>query len=223
MRIVTFYADCELPAAPKAKQEGFDWRWAIGELERSAEKFGLPVAIVTDHSTRFFDPWLRVGSARATGLMLWLLEAQAAALEASSEPIVMISPDTLLAGPIDWLLGDWDVCLLTRQRPSPIINSVIAAKPCAAALWREFCRAADDLPPASKAWGADVDAIVRTLKIKKSENAIRIFDGIRVRFMPLAGRFESISPGHPMRRPEAPIWDFKGSRKAYMAQYATLL
>lgn len=225
MRLATFFADCRLPEQAQHKQDGFDWRWAMGELTRTAGRYRLPVDVVTDERTELPGPWLRTGNAMDTGLMLWLLDAQAAAIEASRDPLLMVSPDTLIAGPLDWLFGRWDVCLLTRPRPKPIINSVIAVRPSpgVSALWAKVCRAARHLPESSRTWGADIDALVQVLNIRPMENGIRTVDGVSVRFMPVTGRFVSVSPGAKATKLRAPLWDFKGARKAHMPDYARLL
>lgn len=225
MRLATFFADCRLPEQAQHKQNGFDWHWAMGELARTAARYRLPVDVVTDQRTELASPWLRTGSAMDTGLMLWLLDAQAAAIKASAGPLLMVSPDTLIAGPLDWLFGRWDVCLLTRPRPKPIINSVIAVRPspAVAALWDRVCSSARHLPEASRTWGADIDALVDVLRIKPMENGIRTVDGVSVRFMPVTGRFVSVTPGAKAAKLRAPLWDFKGSRKALMSDYARLL
>src|SRR5690606_4740265 len=109
-------------------------------------------------------------------------------------PAVLVSPDTLIAQPLDMLFGDWDLCLLTRKKPKPIINSVIAFRPCEplAQLWGEVVAAVAALPDASREWGADIDAPVQVLGIQPSENATRKVLGVRTRFMPLRGIFESV-------------------------------
>lgn len=225
MNVVTFYADADLPPEPKAKQAGFDWRWAIGELSRTAKKANLPTRVVTDSKTDMPDAWLRTGNAKQDGLMLWLLDAQEAAIWNSDGPIVMTSPDTLIAGRLNMLFGNWDVCLLTRKKPKPIVNSVIAVNPSekVGKLWNRVCAYARQLPEHSREWGADIDALVDMLSIKPLENGIREVDGIRVRFLPITSVFQSVPSATPHRRLPVPIWDFKGSRKRLMPTYARLL
>lgn len=225
MKIVTFYADAELPPVPRAKSAGFDWRWAIGELRRTARAaLAVETLVVTDRRTALAEePWLRVGDAREEGIMLWLLGAQAAAVEHAGEPILMVSPDTLIAGPVP-MFGCWDVCLLTRGRPKPIVNSVIAVKPNPRTrlLWRRLAEEACRLPAASREWGADIDILVESLRIQPNEDGLRSIDDVRVRLLPMSPLFRSIDSGTPYRLPQ-PVWDFKGSRKRRMPEYATLL
>jgi hypothetical protein len=224
MKLVTFFADCRLPDAAKAKQDGFDWRWAISELERCGKRFGVETWVVTDNSTDI-PAWLRTGDARQRGIMLWLLDAQLEAIRAAKEPIVMVSPDTLITGSLDFLFGMWDVCILTRPRPKPIINSVIALHPTpdVGVLWERICERARLLPPESREWGADIDAVVDELTIKPLENGKRKVAGVDVRFMPVNGHFVSVPPARRPDRLSEPLWDFKGSRKALMPSYAALL
>lgn len=226
MKVATFYADADLPAEPRRKQTGFDWRWAITQLQRTARAaLGADTVVVTDWETRMHGAVLRTGNARSEGIMLWLLDAQAAAIRASREPLLMVSPDTLIAGPLDVLFGDWDVCLLTRARPTPIINSVIAVQPRQRVLefWLDVALEARRLPETSRQWGADIDALVQALDIKPREDGIRDVHGIRFRFMPVDGIFQSIELAGPAQRLPVPIWDFKGARKARMQDYAELL
>lgn len=224
MKVATFYAECDLPLKPREKSAGFDWHGAIRALERSARTNLVAETILfTDHATTVQRPATRIGDAKSEGVMLWLLDAQAAAVRASSGPLLMVSPDTLIAGRLDMLFGDWDVCLLTRKSPKPIINSVIAVRASAAVadFWDNVARRARGLPSASREWGADIDALVETLEVQPCEAACRETCGIRVRLVPVDGIFETVAPG--VRRPPVPIWDFKGSRKAWMPKYATLL
>lgn len=225
MKIITFYADCDLPERAKVKQQGFDWRAAIGLLKRSAARFGCQTVVVTDAQTDI-PAWLRVGNAKADGVMTWLLQAQAAAIAAcESERAVMVSPDTLIAGPLDFLFGDWDVSIMTRVKPKPIVNSVIGFRPSARlwGLWQRVVSRAAELSDESKAWGADIDALVDVLGIRANENGMRDVCGVRARMMPLAGRFASAKLGERPRPMPVPIWDFKGERKALMPGYARLL
>lgn len=225
MKIVTFYADAELPPVPRAKSAGFDWRWAIRELRRTAKSaLGAETLVVTDHRTALdCEAWLRVGDAREEGIMLWLLAAQAAAIALADEPILMVSPDTLIAGPVP-MFGEWDVCLLTRSRPKPIVNSVIAVQPNARTqlLWRRFAEEACHLPEASREWGADIDILVESMRIQPNEDGLRSIDGVRVRLLPMSPLFRSVDTGTPYRLPQ-PVWDFKGARKRRMPEYAALL
>jgi hypothetical protein len=225
LNVVTFYADADLPPEPKAKQAGFDWRWAIGELSRTAGKANLPTRVVTDTNTDLPGAWLRAGDAKQAGLMLWLLDAQEAAIWNADAPMVMVSPDTLIAGRLNMLFGAWDICLLTRKKPKPIVNSVIAVNPSerVGKLWNRVCAYARRLPEESRSWGADIDALVDMLAIKPMENGIREFDGVRVRFMPMNTVFQSVPSATPHRRLPVPLWDFKGSRKRLMPTYARLL
>lgn len=223
MKIATYYADCNLPDAPRAKQEGFDWRWAIGELGRTAGRQKVSTQVVTDTQTDI-PAWLRTGNAKDTGLMLWLLDAQKATIDAATEPVAMVSPDTLIAQRINCLFGDWDLCLLTRKKPKPIVNSVIgfSPSPLLGKLWGRICEAARSLPADSQEWGADIDAIVQVLNIKPSERGVRTVDGVRVKFLPIDGVFQS-APSKKVARLNAVFWDFKGSRKKLMPDYARLL
>lgn len=226
MKLVTFYAECDLPDKPAAKSAGFDWLGAIDQLERTGRAFGYETLVVTDGTTDLGPrrAWLRVGSAKDS-IMLWLLAAQAEAVFGAREPIVMVSPDTLIAAPLDFLFGRWDVCMLTRGKPKPIVNSVISVAPSdrVTALWQEFCARADHLPPESKAWGADIDALVEVLRIRPLENTVRAHNGVAVRFLPINGRFASVPLGAPASRLRVPLWDFKGARKALLPDYARLL
>lgn len=223
MNLITFYADCNLPDKPKQNQRGFDWRNAIELLRRSAAKHGYTVQVVTDESTIMESPWLRVGDAKE-GLMMWLLKAQAAAVAASEKPAIMVSPDTLIADRIDFMNGP-DLTILTRLKPKPIVNSVIGFTPSAHlnALWSRFVETAQGLSQDSLAWGADIDALVQVMGVVPNEDSTRIVHGVNVRMLPLAGRFESAKLGRQSIRMRAPIWDFKGARKAQMAEYARLL
>lgn len=226
MRVLTFYANARLPEKPAAKSAGFDWRQAITELERSvAAHLGAQTLLVTDCHTKTSRECIRVGDAKAEGVIMWLLDAQAAAIRAMTEPFLMISPDTLIAGPLDVLFGDWDVCLLTRARPKAIVNSVIAVHPSAALaeIWEGSARAARALPPEARAWGADLDAIISAFHIQPSENAVRDVSGSRVRLMPMETVFCSASMRLEPQRIGVPIWDFKGARKRLMPHYARLL
>jgi hypothetical protein len=229
LKIVTFYAECNLPEKPQAKQAGFDWLGAIDQLARSGARFGYKTLIVTDEATdlRGRPAWLRAGNAKRDGIMLWLLDAQHAAVAKApmTEVIVMVSPDTLIAAPLDFMVGRWDVAMLTRGRPKPIVNSVISVRPGpqTESLWGAFCDRARHLPPESKAWGADIDALVDVLGIRPMENTIRAHNGVSVRFLPINGRFVSVPLGAQASRLRVPLWDFKGARKALMPDYARLL
>src|SRR5690606_894143 len=109
------------------------------------------------------------------------LAAQTAAFEQAQEPGVLVSPDTLIAGPIDELIGDWDVALLTRRKPKPIVNSVIGFRPSRelASLWRQVEERAQMLSQASREWGADIDAVVDVLAVEPHENTMREVAGVR--------------------------------------------
>lgn len=224
MRIFTYYADCDLPEKAKRNQDGFDWRGAIGLLTASASRFGYSVTVVTDTATQI-DAGLRVGNAREQGLMRWLLRAQAETIAEATGPAVMVSPDTLIAGRLDWMFGEWDVALLTREKPKPIVNSVIAFRPGGelAALWRRVEERAAGLSEASRAWGADIDAVVDVLGVKPAEDGVRVVDGVRAKMIPLRGRFQSVRVDALPTVLPAPLWDFKGARKSRMPDYARLL
>lgn len=225
MRLFTYYADCDLPEKARANQSGFDWRGAIALLRASAARFGYPVTVVTDANTAMPAPAIRVGDAREQGLMQWLLHAQSETIARADEPSVMVSPDTLIAGRLEWMFGAWDVALLTRAKPKPIVNSVIAFMPSEELLrmWREVEATAQTLSADSRAWGADIDAVVDVLRIQPSEDGVRAVNDVRVRLVPTDGRFQSAKHRqHPTPMP-VPLWDFKGSRKALMPGYARLL
>lgn len=223
LNIITFYADCQLSGNPGKNQAGFDWRNAIKMLKKSGERFGYRTLVVTDQKTEINDPWLRIGDA-SEGLMMWILKAQHAAIQNADAPAIMISPDTLIAKPLDFLAG-FDLTLLTRQKPKPIINSVIAFRPSdtLANLWGEVVRTAESLPAESLEWGADIDALVQRLSIKPNENGWRSVAGVSVRFMPMDGKFQSVKHGRLPCVLNAPLWDFKGARKHLMRGYARLL
>lgn len=226
MKVVTFYAEAPLPPRPAAKSAGFDWWQAISDLERSvAMNLGAETLLVTDRHTQTSRDCIRVGNAKAEGVIMWLLDAQAAAIRAMTEPFFMISPDTLIAGPLDVLFGDWDVCLLTRARPKSIVNSVIAARPSAALadLWDRAARMARTLPAEDRAWGADLDVLVSVFSINPSDNAVRDVEGVRARLMPMDTVFRSADLRSAPERLGTPIWDFKGARKRLMPHYARLL
>lgn len=226
MRVATFFAECDLPPATLEKQRGFDWHGAIDTLTHSARAaLGSETVLVTDERSAVRLPALRAGDARKDGVMLWLLDAQAEAIRQSHPwPLLMVSPDTLIAGPLGMLFGDWDVCLLTRARPTPIINSVIAVRASAAVAWEwaTIAREARKLPARSREWGADVDAVVNYFNVKPCENGIREVRGVRLRLLPIDGIFRSVDRAPARVLPE-PIWDFKGSRKARLPGYARLL
>jgi hypothetical protein len=226
LKIITFYADCDLPAKADKNQKGFDWRGAIRMLEKSAAKHGYQTLIVTDQDTEIDTPWLRWGDAKRDGVMMWLLKAQAKTIEQfAGEKAVMVSPDTLITKPLDFLFGPWDLSLLTRAKPKPIVNSVIGFRPTEqlANLWQNIVEEANALSDESKSWGADIDAVVNVLRINPSENSGRIVNGVVVRMMPVDGIFQSVPMASDGRRINAPILDFKGPRKAMMQSYATLI
>lgn len=193
-------------------------------MAKSGERFGYRTLVVTDSATDIESPWLRVGNAKDEGLMMWLLRAQHAAIVASQEPAIMVSPDTLIARPLDFLTG-FDMTLLTRVKPKPIINSVIAFRPSDALtqLWGEIVATAASLSAASLEWGADIDALVKHLQIKPNENCARSVSGVTVRFMPIEGKFQSVRHDRLPHNMQVPIWDFKGSRKRHMRGYARIL
>lgn len=222
MNVITLYAECELPEVSRIKQRGFDWRKAIEWLEKSASKQGYKTHVVTDTKTNI-DASVRVGDARKSGLMKWILEAQTEAIRQASGPSVMVSPDSLVMGPLDTLFGGWDVVLLTRRKPKPIVNSVIAFQPSdrLARLWQRMAAHSKCLDAKSLEWGADIDALVSYMNISQSENCTRMIDDVRVRFMPMEPVFTSVSRSGA--RANTPIWDFKGSRKSLMAQHARAL
>lgn len=222
MNILTFYADCSLPDFAQVKQAGFNWRQAMAWLERSAALQGYPTKVVTDTQTEL-EAWLRVGNARKSGLMKWILESQTEAIRQASGPSVMVSPDSLVMGSLDALFGGWDVVLLTRKKPKPIVNSVIAFQPSdrLARLWQRMAAHSKCLDAKSLEWGADIDALVSYMNISQSENCTRMIDDVRVRFMPMEPVFTSVSRSGA--RANTPIWDFKGSRKSLMAQHARAL
>lgn len=155
--------------------------------------------------------------------MMWILEAQAAAIRNASGPSVMVSPDSLIMGPLDSLFGGWDVLFLTRRKPKPIVNSVIAFQPSErlAVLWDRFIAHSKGLDAKSLEWGADIDALVSYMAIQPLENGTRMVDDVRVRFMPMHEVFTSVDRGGA--RPMTPIWDFKGSRKSVMSRHAAIL
>lgn len=227
MKVVTFYADTNTAALPEQvqrKSAGFDWRAAVDTLERSVKRtLGADLMIYTDAHTPWDREVVRVGDARAESIILWLLDAQAAAFRDLRGHCLLVSPDTLITGPLDILFGSWDVCLFTRWRPKEIVNSVIAAKPTDAlgTLWTRIAREARALPADAKAWGADLDAVIAALRIQPSERCVRDVQGVRVRLQPIEGMFRSVNFGKVQRYPE-PIWDFKGARKALMPAYAAL-
>jgi hypothetical protein len=225
LNIITFYADCRLPEEPRKNQDGFDWRKAIGMMAKSCERFGYRTLVVTDTVTEIESPWLRVGNASDEGLMMWLLRAQHAAIVASKEPSVMVSPDTLIAKPLNFLVGHWDLALLTRKKPKPIINSVIAFRPSptVSSLWAQIVILAAGLPANSREWGADIDAVVERLAIQFNEDSTRNVDGVSVRLLPMEGKFQSVRHDRQPHHIQVPIWDFKGSRKRHMRGYARLL
>lgn len=226
VRVVTFYADATLPEMPAKKSAGFDWWRAITDLERSVERsLGASTLLMTDRLTPAPRDCIRVGDAKAEGVIMWLLDAQAAAIRAMTEPFLMISPDTLIAGKLDMLFGDWDVCLLTRPRPKAIVNSVIAVRPtpALAALWTGAARGARSLPLEARAWGADLDAIISAFRIQPNEDALREIHGVRVRLMPMEPVFRSVTAKAPVEPMPVAIWDFKGARKRLMPQYAGML
>lgn len=226
MKVCTFYAEANLPTRPAQKSAGFDWRQAIRSLSASVRlSLGAETAVITDRATALESSFLRVGDAKAESVVLWLLDAQAAAIRAcAGHPLLMVSPDALIAGPLNQLFGDWDVCLLTRATPSPIVNSVIAvqASERLADMWDEIAKDARSLPPAAREWGADLDAVVKAFRITPNDHGLRDERGIRVRLMLLNGIFRSVSAG-PVRRLSESIWDFKGNRKKLMPAYAALL
>lgn len=224
MKIITFYADCQLPELARKKQEGFDWRQAIELLAKSAKRFGYQTLVVTDQKTDI-DAWLRVGDAKEEGLMLWLLNAQCEAIRSAESKSVMVSPDTLIAGDLRFLFGQSDVSILTRKKPKPIVNSVIGFLPSDRLynLWTRIHERAKTLSDESREWGADIDAVVEVMGIQSDENRIRHVGDVRARFIPLYGNFESVRPYNEPKRLKAPIWDFKGSRKRLMPEYARFL
>lgn len=222
MKVVTFYADCDLPDLPRKNQSGFDWRKAIEWLRKSAAQQGYETVVVSDQRTDI-EADIRVGDAKASGLMLWILQAQAEAIRLAEGPSVIVSPDSLVKGSLDGLMGDWDVALLTRRRPKPIVNSVIGFRPSEAlhGLWLRMLDHAKRLPADSIEWGADIDALVSYLKISASETGQRTVDGVRVRLLPMRSVFTSVNRD-VIERPRTPVWDFKGPRKKLMARYAEL-
>jgi hypothetical protein len=223
LNVITFYADCHLPEFAKVKQGSFDWRQAIHWLEKSSSRQGYKVQTVTDEKTDL-PAWLRVGDAKRDGLMRWILQAQAKAIREAKEPSVMVSPDSLVMGPLNDLFGGWDVVLLTRSKPKPIVNSVIAFNPSErlANLWDRLATYAERLDKSSLEWGADIDALVSYMAIQPLENGVRMVDDVRVRFMPMHTIFTSVER-MTLSPPKTPIWDFKGSRKRLMAKYAGML
>lgn len=218
MKIVTFYADCSLPPKAQSNQSGFDWRKAMGWLRKSAAKQGYETVVVSDDVTDIAAD-IRIGNAKDSGLMLWILQAQAEAIRQAQGPSVMVSPDSLVKGPLDCLFGDWDLVLLTRTKPKPIVNSVIGFLPSEQlySMWLAMTEHAKSLPPASLTWGADIDALVSYMKIQPSENSVRTIDDVKVCFMPMFHVFTSFSSG---QSPKTPIWDFKGPRKKFMEMCA---
>lgn len=216
MKIITFFAECDLPEVPRRKQEGFDWRRAIGWLRDSGAKQGYETLVVTDTKTDI-DAWLRVGDAKTSGLMLWILEAQAETIRQAEGPSVMVSPDSLVMGSLDMLIGAWDVSLLTRRKPKPIVNSVIGFAPSERLhrLWLDVLETARSLPRESQEWGADIDALVDRLSIRPLESGVRNVSGVKVRFMPMGSVFTSVRDVAP----STPIWDFKGERKQQMHRF----
>lgn len=221
MKVVTFYAECTLPEQHRPKAAGFDWRGAIGNLKATVHRFtGLETVTVTDTRTDI-EAALRVGDAQAEGVMLWLLDAQAAAI-AEFGDVLMVSPDTLIAGPLVSMVGPWDVCLLTRKKPKAIVNSVMMARASAARVWGEIAASARWLSAESREWGADIDAVLGAFHVEPSENATREVRGITLRLLPVDGVFRTV-PAGVARRIAEPIWDFKGWRKQRMPEYARFL
>jgi len=226
MRLVTFYAEANLPDAAREKQKGFNWRWAIYALAASAERWGMSLDVVTDNHTPFAaQPWLRVGNAKDEGIMMWLLEAQRAAVREAKGPVVLISPDTLITAPIKFLEGPWDMSILTRRRPKNIVNSVMWVRPGRAVndAWDRIVRQSKQLPPASREWGADIDALVNHFRIRPAEDNLRVVAGVKVKLIPIDGKFVSVPLGAAPRPIKAPLLDFKGARKSLMQGYAKML
>lgn len=216
MKIVTFYADCHLPEIARRKQGAFDWRQAIGWLRDSAARHGYETLVVTDTQTDI-DAWLRVGDAKASGLMLWILEAQAEAIRQAKWTGAMVSPDSLVMGKLDALMGDWDVSLLTRRKPKPIVNSVIGFVPSDRLhrVWLRALEVARNLPPESQEWGADIDALVSLMKIQPAESGTRTVGEVVAKFIPMESVFTSVRDAPAT----TPIWDFKGNRKQNMHRF----
>lgn len=229
MNVATFYADANvsaLPAQVQRKAAGFDWRNAIDALERSVKKFlGSDLIIYTDAHTPWDRDVVRVGDARTESIILWLLDAQAAAFREMRGDCVLVSPDTLITGPLDTLFGSWDICLLTRPRPKAIVNSVIAARPTKrlGSLWTRIAQDARKLSPDARAWGADLDAVIDALRIQPSEKTVRSVDGVTVRFRPIDGIFRSVDQKGAVEPYREVVWDFKGARKLLMPAYAQML
>jgi hypothetical protein len=225
LKIATFYADAELQGKPRANQKGFDWRQAIKHLTASAKRLGIDTVVVTDKHTEI-DAWMRVGDAKDQGVMDWLLLAQREVMRATKDgQWLLVSPDTLLHRSPAFMFGPWDLCLLTRPRPKPIVNSVIAytGGPKPAKLWGDIYDRAQTLPQDSREWGADIDAVVDVLKIKPEESGLRTLGDTRIKFYPMKGVFRSVKHGHTPKLMTEAIWDFKGPRKSIMDGYARLL
>jgi hypothetical protein len=220
LKVVTFYADVDLPEKVKHKSLNFDWWNAIAQM---VSTLPYPFSIISDHNTAAKLPVHRFSNAKEHGLMLWLLDAQAEAIRISDEDILMVSPDTLFNGVPHAMIGDWDLCLLTRKSPKPIVNSVIYAKQNAYCFFRKISLQARLLTDDSKEWGADIDAIVNALNIQPNEDCIREFDGIKVRLLPIDGVFKSVDCWNPAVRLQEPVLDFKGQRKSRMTEYFNLL
>lgn len=195
-------------------------------MEASGKRFGYETLVVTDANTDIDNVWLRLGDCREEGLMMWLLRAQAEAIkESPNDRCILISPDTLIAKPLDFLFGKYDLSILTRRKPKPIVNSVIAYKPSEKlnSLWFDIVEQAKTLSQESKEWGADIDAVVNRLRIRPMEYGRRYVDGVHVNFIPINSAFESIRIQNTVKALKVPIWDFKGARKSKMTEYARLL
>ena len=125
-----------------------------------------------------------------------MLSAQAEAIRESGTSAVMVSPDSLISKPIDFLIGDHDLTLLTRLKPKPIVNSIIAFKPSLKlfTMWLEIVQAANNLPASSREWGADIDAVVDRLSIKPAERGRRMVDDVEVKFKRIDRDWENYLP-----------------------------
>ena len=227
VRVVTQYVrpqSVRMADAEAAVRRDFDWPAAVGRLGRSARRaMACGTLVLTDPATPLAGPALRV-PVRDGFLMLWLLDSVLAYLEspAFDRDTVLVSPDSLVLGDLRPWLGGYDVGLLTRDRPKPILNSVmgfpLAGRAGAVRLFRRACDHASGLDEAALLWGADIDAVVAVTGVRPGEAGTRDVGGSRVRFLPAAGVLRSIRPADLAGpRPAEPVADFKGRRKRWMA------
>ncbi len=170
----------------------------------------------------------------AARLQQWLIEIRLAYLGSGAfdQDTVLISPDTLLMGPVDaGFRRQVDLSILVRagdrfQGWKQILNTAQwwrrASKDALVGFYAQAAEVGAALPEPYQLWGGDTEALYRLLAPVRVGTVHRA--GLRVQMVPAPELFRSLSAvdirqlqaGRVPGRPGVPLLDFKYHRKAHM-------